>query len=116
MARVVFVDDEEDLCELFLECYESPQYELEVFSDAFSAIESINQKKADLLVLDYRMKGINAFEFLAKLNEQTKYCIVSGELDLEVKDTQHKCFGVISKPANNEDVLKIFKNAGIISE
>ncbi|MFW9915065.1 MAG: PAS domain S-box protein [Candidatus Thorarchaeota archaeon] len=70
MARVLLVDDEEDLLLIvkeFLEL-EEPTFELTTCTSGFEALQRLTDEVFDAVVADFQMPGMNGLELLEKLN------------------------------------------------
>ena len=65
-AKILVVDDEEDICEILQYNLERAGYQVKCASDAEKALSLFSSEKFDLLLLDIMMGGLNGLE-LAKL-------------------------------------------------
>ncbi len=67
MKRILVVDDEEHICELYRSELEDEGYEVGVAQSGSEALEIIEQAPPDLVILDIQMPGINGIEILEKI-------------------------------------------------
>lgn len=69
MARILVVDDEENIRLLYKEEMTEEGYEVETASDGEDALAKIRARRPDLVVLDIRMPGMDGLECLSKIRE-----------------------------------------------
>ena len=101
MKRVVFVDDEPDIVELYEELFTSGTISVAVFTEPTAAIEHFSQQAVDVCFIDYRMPVMNGIELRAHLPDGPRYYLITGELDMECPEGFANKF---SKPLNFEDI------------
>jgi len=70
--RILIVDDEEDLTNLFSDILESAGFEISVASDGKTALKQAKQHMPDLILLDIKMPKMDGFEVLKKLKAHAK--------------------------------------------
>lgn len=86
--NVVYIDDEEVLCELFKEYLHSDEINITVFTDEAPAIEYCNNTKPDMIFIDYRLKKQTGVDVAKSINCLSKKVLITGELDVTID----KCF------------------------
>lgn len=74
MARILVVDDEQDLCEILRFNLEAEDYEVDTAASAEEALEKVEGGKRgvdgyDLLLLDVMMGGMSGFDLARRLRE-----------------------------------------------
>ena len=74
MPRILVVDDEQDLCEIFRFNLEAEDYEVDTAASAEEALEKVEGGKRgvdgyDLLLLDVMMGGMSGFDLARQLRE-----------------------------------------------
>ncbi len=112
--KIVIVDDYEESCKLLAEILSST-YECSYTSDSTSAVKLINEKKPDLILLDYKMPGVMGVDVcrMVRENEATRstpIIFVSGAatIDERIKAFETGADDFISKPFHvKELVLRI---------
>src|SRR5438445_2937939 len=109
--RIVIVDDYEESCKLLAEILSST-YECSYTSDSMSAVNLINEKKPDLILLDYKMPGLLGVDVCreVKENEATKntpIIFVSGAatIDERIKAFETGADDFISKPFHVKELI-----------
>lgn len=69
MARILVVDDEENIRLLYKEELEEEGYEVETAASGPEALEKIRARKPDAVTVDIKMPGMDGLELLAKIRE-----------------------------------------------
>jgi DNA-binding response OmpR family regulator len=72
MKRILVVDDEEGIRQLYKEELEDEGYEVELAERGEEALEKISKAKPDAVILDLRMPGMGGLEVLERIREQDK--------------------------------------------
>jgi CheY-like chemotaxis protein len=106
LLKVYYLDDEEALCENFVDYFTSPEVVVSTFTDPLVAIETIKKNPPDIFFVDYRMPGMSGDEVAKVLDPKLPKYLITGELDLK---TEYKFDKVLSKPYDEADI------AGLIS-
>lgn len=98
--KIIYLDDEKDLLELFAESLESNSRKIWTFSTPEGFLDRVNEIQPDLIFLDYRLPGITGDEIAKQLPPHIPCAMITGELDLRfaegtnVKKIFHKPFRV----------------------
>ncbi len=71
-ARLLVVDDEENIRFLFKEELEEEGYSVDVASNGLEALDKIKQAVFDLVILDIKMPGMNGIEALNEIKNTNK--------------------------------------------
>lgn len=92
MKNVLIADDDPLNQRIFTELLEE-DYELSIVEDGEACIESIKQRKPDLLLLDYSMPQLNGLEVCQNLRKDERFqdlpiIIVTGHAS---QDTHDEC-------------------------
>jgi two-component system response regulator (stage 0 sporulation protein F) len=72
MKKILVVDDEENIRELYREEFEEMGFEVTTIPDAVQALALMNTEKFDLVTLDMRMPDMNGIEALRKMKEKNR--------------------------------------------
>jgi DNA-binding response OmpR family regulator len=72
MKRILVVDDEEGIRQLYKEELEDEGYEVELAERGEEALEKISKAKPDVVILDLKMPGMGGLEVLERIREQDK--------------------------------------------
>ena len=67
MARVLIVEDDASLCELYREELVHEGYDVATAGDGAAAVEEFREREPDAVVLDIRMPGMDGIEALEEL-------------------------------------------------
>lgn len=109
--KIVIVDDYEESCKLLAEILSS-SYECTYTSDSTSAVQLINEKKPDLVLLDYKMPGVMGVDVcrMIRETETTKklpIIFVSGAatIDERIKAFETGADDFISKPFHVKELI-----------
>ncbi|HSA78530.1 MAG TPA: response regulator [Nitrospirota bacterium] len=70
MKKILVVDDEENIRQLYKEEFEEMGYEVTMVADGIQALAALDTKKFDLVTLDMRMPDIDGIETLRKMKEK----------------------------------------------
>ncbi len=70
MKKILVVDDEENIRQLYKEEFEEMGYEVTTVADGIQALAALDTKKFDLVTLDMRMPDIDGIETLRKMKEK----------------------------------------------
>ncbi len=118
--KILIVEDEEFLAEMYQMKFESEGYDITIASDGPECLEKVETEKFDLILLDLVMPGMDGFQVLEKLREnaetmKTKVYILSnlGQEEEVARAFDKGADGFLIKanltPAQlMEDVKKIF--------
>lgn len=68
--RILVVDDDEILCELFSTGFRLAGFDVSIVYDGESAIEFLTEESVDIVTLDHDMPGISGIEVLQKLKDE----------------------------------------------
>jgi DNA-binding response OmpR family regulator len=70
MKKILVVDDEANIRELYREEFEDMGYEVTTVADGAEALAVLDTKKFDLVTLDMRMPDVDGIETLRKMKEK----------------------------------------------
>lgn len=79
-ARILIVDDEQDITSILKKGLEKYGYEIDVFNDPLLALSSFRAGSYDLILLDIRMPKMDGFELyqrITQLDSKTKVCFMT---------------------------------------
>jgi len=114
--EILIVDDEPNIVELIKSILEFEDYTIRVAYNGVQAIQEVEKKQPDLIILDIMMPEMDGYEVSEKLkqNEQFKDIpIVMLTAKGKTSDMQKGYLtgveGYISKPFNSSDLLEVIK-------
>ncbi len=109
--KIVIVDDYEESCRLLAEILSS-NYDCSYTSDSTQAVQLINEKKPDLILLDYKMPGLLGVDVCRLVREsetsrKTPIIFVSGAatIDERIKAFETGADDFISKPFHVRELI-----------
>ena len=77
---VVYIDDEEDLCDVFSLRFERHGAKIECFSNPIEGVAFINSNDVAVVFSDYRMPKMNGIDVLNAIEKEIPFYIITGEL------------------------------------
>lgn len=76
IARILIVDDDENICEVIKMYLESSGYETEVVYNGRDAIEKFNTYKPDLMVLDIMLPYVDGIDVLKAIRKESETPVI----------------------------------------
>ena len=80
--KVYYLDDEEDLCEIFSEYFELDGITVSTFTDAAEAIQACSVNPPDLFIIDFRLADTNGVKVALAVDKDIPKILVTGELTI----------------------------------
>jgi DNA-binding NtrC family response regulator len=108
-ARIMVVDDEENLCKFMKIMLSKEGYEVQTAPSGHSALESLQQKAVDLVFTDLMMPEMSGLEFIQQLHQfqPRTECIVMtayASVDSAIEALKLGAADYITKPFNLDEV------------
>jgi DNA-binding NtrC family response regulator len=102
-ARVLLVDDEQNILKTVRICLEAAGFELDAFMDPVEALHALGERTYDLAFYDWKMEPIDGIELLKetrKLSPETTVVIMTAHGSIESAVEAIKCgaFDYLQKP------------------
>lgn len=125
MFRILVVEDDEDLQNLFCKTLKRNEYLAIPADDAKSALEILDQEYVDLIITDVMMPGMDGFDFVEALresNNEVPVLMITAKGDFADKQTGFSVGAddYMVKPIDiNEMILRVnalLRRAKIVSE
>ena len=116
MPTVLVVDDEESIRSSLHKLLTYQGYQAELAEDGFRALEILDEKAIDVVMLDIKMPRMDGIEVLQKVRERTdppKVIMISahGTIDTAVECTRLGAFDFLEKPWDHDRLLVTVRNA-----
>jgi DNA-binding NtrC family response regulator len=117
MKTILIVNDEQEGLDAVRECLNRPGFRIVTMADGNSALSAIRRgERVDMVIADFRMKGMDGLELLARLKEVTPsmpVIIISGHVSIEcyLKSLSLGAFEYVTKPFEARDLERIVKAA-----
>lgn len=109
MKRILIVDDEIDVVYLFA-CLEDKGYLVDTNTDPIRALAEFKANYYDMIILDYRMGGLNGLELYQKIRTVDKSAkamlLTAGHEQLELDENYKWFLRVVGKPVHATTLLK----------
>jgi two-component system alkaline phosphatase synthesis response regulator PhoP len=109
--KILIVDDYEESCKLLAEILSST-YDCSYTSDSTQAVRMINERRPDLILLDYKMPGVMGVDVCKQVREsatikKTPIIFVSGAatIDERIKAFETGADDFISKPFHVKELI-----------
>ena len=116
-SKILIVDDEPLSAKLLAAKFSREQYETIVACSGKEALEKINEKAPDLIVLDINMPGMNGYEVTAVLKKNPDTREIPIILVTAFANAGYKARGLeagaeecLEKPVNTTELLKKVKS------
>ncbi|NQT23927.1 sigma-54-dependent Fis family transcriptional regulator [candidate division KSB1 bacterium] len=115
-AQILIIDDDKSLCQIVANTLEYEGYETEAVHDGKTALEKVNEKERDLILLDLRLPDMDGMDVLKKIMEgehNLQAIMISGEgtIHTAVEATKIGAYDFLEKPLDSDRVLLTIKNA-----
>lgn len=114
--KVLYIDDEPDILEVFSETIESAGYDPLVTSSLEEARTFIRTYQNELVMIfcDFKMPESNGIEFRESINDEfidIPFAIITGFINKEMalEGIKHKICAVIDKPADTAQIREVIK-------
>jgi DNA-binding NtrC family response regulator len=117
--RILVVDDEEQVRELFRDLMRGDEYEAVCVPGGNEALEVIKAQNFDLVLLDIKLVGMNGFDVLKKIKETKPHMAVAmltgfGYVEELISlSEQYGSAGYLSK---NAPVMQIMENIKVFAK
>jgi DNA-binding NtrC family response regulator len=92
--KVLYLDDETELCEIFFDGFSSDSIHIRVYSEPLEAIESSKCDPPDVIFIDYRMAGTRGDIVAQSMPPQTPKYLLTGDNTIQ---TDYPFVEVLSK-------------------
>lgn len=93
--RVFYLDDEQQLCNVFKEFIEDQQLQVTTFTKAEEAVLACQTQQPDIMFIDYRLAETTGLSVANRLGDTFPKILVTGELNIPQSNLFEK---IISKP------------------
>lgn len=114
-ARILVIDDEKEVCDIFKKALNHEGYEVFTAVDGLSGLEIMKDKKPDIILLDLRMPkmdGIEVLQRIKKIDKNTVVIIITGYGSMDSARIALKlgAFDYITKPIDLDYVMAVIKD------
>ncbi len=102
--KIIYLDDEPDLCECFSDEFASEKIEVTTFTDPKRAIAAALESPPDLIFLDFRLPGTTGNAVALAMPKEIPKYLITGESEV---NTTYKFEFVFGKPLEIEAIQKV---------
>jgi DNA-binding response OmpR family regulator len=117
MPKVLIIDDDFEFASELGDILIGEGYDVNISNDGEKSLRMIDNFPFDIIVVDYKMPGINGIDLISILNSkkiETRIVLISGSLNIETlleeKGLTSAVSLVMSKPFVIDDLLGGFKS------
>ncbi len=116
-AKILIVDDEDDLCTMLKRLFERKgPYSVITSNSPFEALKIVKEWRPDVVVTDVKMDGMDGIELLKRIQDVDSYCstiVISGfgTVEMAVDAIKLGAYDFLEKPFDNTKVLHTVKRA-----
>ncbi len=105
MANILVVDDEESVCRALKRTLENMKHAVRVAPTAEKGLLKLEERAADLVILDIRLPGMSGLDALREINRrfpETAVIIITahGTMDTAMEAVQRGAFEYLTKPVD----------------
>ena len=105
--KVMFLDDEADICEIYKDFFSTSHIEVYVFVEPKKAIEFARNNLLDMIFLDYRMPGTNGESVAIEIGGDVPKYLITGEINVE---TDYSFEKIIPKPVDLDEIQTLINH------
>lgn len=109
MTTILIIDDDKELTELLNEFLSEHKYKTLIFHNPLEAIDALNKKEPDLVLLDIMMPEMDGFQVLRKIRETMDLPIImltaKGEVSDKVVGLELGADDYLAKPFEPRELL-----------
>ena len=102
--KVYYLDDEEALCEIFVDYFASDSVEITTFTDPAKAIAVTQTNPPDLFFIDFRLPSTTGDEVAKSLPADIPKYLITGDIGVK---TKYKFKALFNKPYKPEEIQKV---------
>ncbi len=116
MEKILLIDDDEGLNHFLNRFFKRKGYEVTVCLNGEAAIRKIGGESFDLILLDYKMPGLNGLDTLKKIKEaqvKTPVIIMTayGNTDTAIEAMKRGAYDYLNKPFERKGLSRIVSEA-----
>lgn len=116
MEKILLIDDDEGLNHFLNRFFKRKGYDVAICLSGEEAIEKIGLENYDLILLDYKMPGLNGLETLRQIKEsqvKTPVIIMTayGSTDTAIEAMKRGAYDYLSKPFERKELSRIVSEA-----
>ncbi len=110
-ARILVVDDERDILTFVREALTDEGYDVDTADSGEAALQTVTERRPDLIILDVNLPGVDGWEVLAQLRaaagEQTPVVVMTGGYQAQDQALSSGAQGYLGKPFDLDDLYAV---------
>jgi two-component system response regulator MprA len=110
MTRVLVVDDDAAIRQVIVFALGDEGFEVDQAKDGLTALEAIDRRHPDIILLDMRMPGMDGWEFVKRYRErphaQAPIIVLTAAQDVAQRGADVNASGYVSKPFDLDTLLE----------
>jgi CheY-like chemotaxis protein len=109
MKKILLVDDENSIREVFAEVLREEGYDVSAVENGVQGLEALGKNTFDLILVDKKMPGIDGLDFIRQVRERklpTKIVLISGSIS---EHPMREVDAYLSKPCEIDQLLETVK-------
>jgi DNA-binding response OmpR family regulator len=109
MTRVLVVDDDAAIRQVIAFALSDEGFEVDQAKDGLTALEVIDRRHPDLILLDMRMPGMDGWEFVKRYRErphQAPIIVLTAAQDAAQRGAEVNAAGCLSKPFDLDTLIE----------
>jgi two-component system phosphate regulon response regulator OmpR len=114
MEKILIIDDDVQLSKLIEEFLETFNYEITIIHEPEPALEFLKKNEMDLIILDIMLPGIDGFQALRKIREDSQIPVIMltarGEVTDRIVGLELGADDYLAKPFEPKELLLRIKN------
>jgi DNA-binding NtrC family response regulator len=120
MEKILIIDDDEGLVHFLSRYFKRKGYEVTCCLKGADALEEIRKTDFDLILLDYKMPGMNGLDALSHIRAievKTPVIVMSayGTTDLAIETMKRGAYDYLTKPFDSQDLSRIVGEALMVN-
>ncbi len=100
-SKVYYLDDEQDLVDIFSEIFSTVDRIVKPFSDPKLFLSAVQNDPPDLIFLDYRLPGLTGDQVAKEISPAIPKVLITGEMDVQ---PEVEYIAIIRKPFKIEEI------------
>jgi DNA-binding NtrC family response regulator len=116
MEKILLIDDDEGLNHFLNRFFKRKEYDVTICLTGEDAIRKIDKESFDLILLDYKMPGLNGLDTLMKIKDaqiKTPIIIMTayGSTDTAIEAMKRGAYDYLNKPFERKELSRIVTEA-----
>jgi two-component system, NtrC family, response regulator AtoC len=120
MDSILLIDDDDGLTHFLGRFFRRKGYSVETCTNGQDALQAVSRQGFDLILLDYRMPGMNGLDVLKRIKEaQVKTPVILmtayGSTDTAIEATKRGAYDYLVKPFDRNELSRVVSEALLLN-